>query len=166
MDTRLVVTVGLALLLANSACQKAETTATHATQAPVPIAVADVTTPAALPIVVDDPNYHVVVSQPAPCASTAPCTLRIALEAKGAFHVNDEYPYKFVADDANDKRGVHPAAGSFAKDAPTKGALTVPFTIDEGARDPVVSGTFKFSVCADEKCLIEAKKIAAKIAKP
>src|SRR5271165_6051207 len=46
-------------------------------------------------------HFFVDMDPGAPCAAGATCTLGVKLTATGAYHVNDEYPFKFKGDDAS-----------------------------------------------------------------
>jgi len=98
------------------------------------------------------PFYRVDRGPQAPCASGAPCEARVVLTALGDYHVNKDYPFKFVGD---------PTAipldgpGSFALDGAKRGTLTIKFRAPAPGTTKLV-GTFKLSVCSDETCEIEA----------
>ena len=91
-------------------------------------------------------------------------TLRLA--AIGEYHVNKEYPYKFIAAAAPgvqflgsaDANTFSRAAGDFREDGEKAATLTVRFkpTATGEAR---VSGTYKMSVCSAENCQIETPTI-------
>jgi hypothetical protein len=87
----------------------------------------------------------------------------ILLSAKAPFHVNDKYPYKFKAKEA---AGVKFAAPVTTKDSvkleTMKATMTVGFT-PEAAGKHTLSGQFSFSVCTDDKCLIEKRDLALEI---
>jgi hypothetical protein len=87
----------------------------------------------------------------------------IALTAKAPFHVNDKYPYKFKAKEG---AGVKYSAPVTSKEAvklePMKATMTVGFT-PESAGKHVLAGQFSFSVCTDDKCLIEKRDLALEI---
>lgn len=101
--------------------------------------------------------FRLDVAPPASCAAGAACEARIVLTALGAYKVNKEYPFKFVADPGP---GVAiEGTGSFAPTGAKTGTMTVRFRA-EAAGTSRVSGTFKLSVCTDEICKIEAPKVA------
>lgn len=88
---------------------------------------------------------------------------KVVLTAKGPYKCNDKYPYKLELDDTP---GVKYPAKTVKKDAvtleKTKAVMTVAFT-PESAGKKTIAGTFKFSVCTDDKCLIEKRKLALDI---
>ncbi|HMR05678.1 MAG TPA: hypothetical protein PKA88_07860 [Polyangiaceae bacterium] len=84
----------------------------------------------------------------------------VVLTAKEPFKCNDKYPYKLKLDE---NEGVKLERAVLTKDAialeKQKAVMTVPITPSApGARR--VSGEFSFSVCSDDKCLIEKRKLA------
>lgn len=91
-------------------------------------------------------------------------TLRLA--AVGDYHVNKEYPYKFVASAApgvqflgsGDANTFSRAAGDFREDGEKAATLTVRFK-PTAAGEAHVSGTYKMSVCSAENCQIETPTV-------
>ncbi len=100
------------------------------------------------------------------CRVDTPCTMTLRLAAAGEYHVNKEYPYKFIAAAAPgvqflgsaDANTFSRAAGDFREDGEKAATLTVRFkpTATGEAR---VSGTYKMSVCSAENCQIETPTI-------
>jgi hypothetical protein len=95
--------------------------------------------------------YRLDAGPPAACASGATCEARLVLTALGDYHVNKDYPFKFVGD---------PAAipvdgtGSFAIDDAKHLTMTIRFR-PTAAGTAKVTGQFKLSVCSDDTCEIE-----------
>lgn len=89
--------------------------------------------------------------------------VQIVLDAKAPFHVNKEYPYSFAL---NDSPGLKFASMKVQKDAvkleTQRATMTVPFTPSKGGAH-TISGTFKFSVCTDEQCLIKKQELALSV---
>ena len=109
---------------------------------------------------------------PAECSRSAECDVEVKLVATGAFHINDEYPYRFVADGHDGveflgKDGDRPnvfskTTGDWRKDGATTGAMTVRLkTPSPGTR--TVDGTFKLSVCSEQSCLLEQRRVATTV---
>ena len=100
------------------------------------------------------------------CRVDTPCTMTLRLAAAGEYHVNKEYPYKFIAAAAPgvqflgsaDANTFSRAAGDFREDGEKAAILIVRFkpTATGEAR---VSGTYKMSVCSAENCQIETPTI-------
>lgn len=91
-------------------------------------------------------------------------TLRLA--ASGEYHVNKEYPYKFVAAAApgvqflgnGDANTFSRAAGDFREEGEKAATMTVRFK-PSSAGEARVSGTYKMSVCSAENCQIETQAV-------
>ena len=87
----------------------------------------------------------------------------IVLNAKPPFHVNDKYPYKFKIKEAP---GLKFANLVVAKDAvklePARATVPVAFT-PESAGKHTVAGQLSFSVCTDDKCMIEKRDLSLDI---
>lgn len=117
----------------------------------------------------NDGSFVLAAQPPASCAPGATCTVPVKLEAQGEFHINDEYPYKFVAKDATgaELQGTDPqgknvfskAAGDFAKESPKVALMNVKLKPSSPGKVNV-SGTYKFSVCAESKCKIETAPVS------
>lgn len=88
--------------------------------------------------------------------------MTIKLVAAGDFHVNKEYPYKFVGAAAPNvafaKTDFTRAAGDFAEQGEKTGVMTVRFK-PSSAGDVNVSGTYKMSVCSADQCQVESQPI-------
>jgi hypothetical protein len=87
----------------------------------------------------------------------------IVLEAKGPFKVNDKYPYKFKLKEAD---GIKFQSDVVKQDAvkleKKRAVMTVAFTpASVGKKE--LAGQFSFSVCTDDKCLIEKRDLALTI---
>lgn len=84
----------------------------------------------------------------------------VVLDAKPPFKVNQEYPYSFTL---NESAGLSFANMKLKRDAvkleEKRAILSIPFTPQE-AGERTVSGTFKFSVCTEEQCLIKKHELA------
>ena len=87
----------------------------------------------------------------------------IVLQAKAPFHVNDKYPYKFKIKEAP---GLKFANLVVAKDSvklePARATVPVAFT-PESAGKHTIAGQLSFSVCTDDKCMIEKRDLALEI---
>lgn len=118
-------------------------------------------------------NFFVDAIAPADCGAGRECAVTVKLVATGEFHVNDQYPYRFKADDApgvqfagTDAAGKNvfsKAAGDWRKVDEKGGAMTVRFTpSDKG--DKTIAGTLKLSVCSAQNCLLEQRTVSATVA--
>jgi len=86
----------------------------------------------------------------------------VVLSAKPPYHVNDKYPYKFKLKEA--------PGLSFANMVVTKELVkfeparaTVPVAFTPSAGKHTLSGQLSFSVCTDDKCMIEKRDLALEI---
>jgi len=105
--------------------------------------------------------YRVDAAPLAPCTAGTTCEARLILTALGAYHVNQDYPVKFIAEPA-------PAlpldgAAAFTVDDAKHGILTVRFK-PTTAGPATLAGVFKLSVCSDDTCEIERPKIELAVA--
>jgi hypothetical protein len=118
-------------------------------------------------------NFFIDTQVPADCASGANCSVALTLVATGDFHINDEYPYKFRADDAPHVafQGTDPAganvfsktASNWQKVGPQKGTMNVVFqSADKGEKN--ISGVFKLSVCSAHNCQLEQATLTMPVA--
>ncbi len=103
-----------------------------------------------------------VVRASAPESAEGPFDFTVTLEALAGYKVNPEYPIKFTFDSGafSAEPGVlRKEQGQVEeKKAELKGVvkLTAP-------GPTVVSGKFSFSVCTDERCLIEKRDLAVSV---
>lgn len=118
-------------------------------------------------------DFFIDAVAPSDCAVGAVCTVVLKLVATGGFHINDEYPYRFKAEDTpgvqfagTDVAGKNvfsKNAGDWRKGGEKEGAMTVRFT-PMGAGAKTVAGAFKLSVCSAQNCLLEQKDVRVAIA--
>jgi hypothetical protein len=91
-----------------------------------------------------------------------PGTVTAVLTARDPYKCNDKYPYKFKFDP--------PAGGvSYPQEtvrgmqiAPKRSTMSIPF-VPSQAGAATISGTLYFSVCTDERCLIEQSKLSVSV---
>jgi hypothetical protein len=118
-------------------------------------------------------NFFIDAAPSGDCAPGASCNVALRLVATGAFHINDEYPYRFKADDApgvrflgTDGAGANvfsKAAGDWHKADAKSGAMTVKFT-PTSAGSTTIAGTLKLSVCSEANCLLEQRQVSTAVA--
>jgi hypothetical protein len=117
-------------------------------------------------------DYYVDARSGGGCAVGGPCSVVFALVAAGDYHINDEYPYKFKADDApgleflGTDDGGHDvfskSAKNWTKTGERTGAMTVTFRpLQKGIT--TIAGTFKFSVCSAKNCELEHRTLKAAV---
>lgn len=117
-------------------------------------------------------DFFIDTPQSQACAKGATCTMDVRLVATGDFHVNDDYPYRFKADDAADvqftgvdaagKNVFSKAAGDWRKTDAKSGVMTVTF-VSAGPGPKTVAGTLKLSVCSGANCLLEQRRVSAAV---
>jgi hypothetical protein len=118
-------------------------------------------------------NFFLDVSPPTDCVVGATCNVTVKLVATGEFHINDEYPYKFKADDAPGveflgadaagKNVFSKVASDWQKKDEKSGVMKIAFrAADKGQKS--VGGTFKLSVCSAQNCQLEQQPVQAAVA--
>jgi hypothetical protein len=118
-------------------------------------------------------NFFVDGKSGGDCAVGATCTVALKLTATGDFHINQDYPYKFKADDAPGLEFLGTdAAGktTFSKTASNwqtqdekSGVLSVAFR-PAASGSKTVAGTFKLSVCSAANCQLEQQQVSTTVA--
>jgi hypothetical protein len=108
----------------------------------------------------DEANFALKILPKGSYKKGTAASVEIVLDAKKPFHVNDKYPYKFKLAKSE---GVKFSAEVVKKDAvkleTQRAVMTVGFT-PESAGKKKIAGQFSFSVCTDDKCLIEKRDLA------
>lgn len=115
---------------------------------------------------VDGKNFTLDVASPG-CRAGEECTMTIKLVASADYHVNKEYPYKFVAAAApgitflgkGDATTFSKASGDFVEEGEKTATMTVRFK-PAAAGEAKVSGTYKMSVCSADQCQIEQQPVS------
>ncbi len=105
--------------------------------------------------------YRLDAAPLAPCAPGATCEVKLVLTALGDYHINKEYPFKFIGEPPP----ALPLDGepSFAHDSDQRATLTL--RVKPTAAGPTtLAGVFKLSVCSDDTCEIEKPKIELAVA--
>ncbi len=109
--------------------------------------------------VVTEESFSVWLQAVSPVAAGGSATVEAVLVAKPPYHCNAEYPHKF-------KLGAAPPGLSYPE-ATVKGmqvtaersVLRIPVQAQSPGK-ATVSGTLSFSVCTDERCLVEKRELA------
>jgi hypothetical protein len=121
---------------------------------------------------VDRPEFAASLAGAAEAHPWVPATIEVAVAARGGFHVNAEYPTSFtVAPAAPGVRYPRARLDGSSVDrlacekvpAETCGLkLVVPYFVEKpGAYN--VGGTVRFSVCDEERCLIEKVELSRRV---
>ena len=102
------------------------------------------------------------IAQIVPPASLTAGTVaqfRILLEAQNGYKVNDEYPIKFVVQETPDVKPTKPTVRKEdGKVEKLRAELPVSVTVSKPGEHQV-GGKLSFSVCTDERCLIEKRDL-------
>lgn len=89
------------------------------------------------------------------------CVLRVRIEALDGFHLNEQYPFQFRSEPIE---GVaFDAPGPLLRDSATVGTLLVRFTPMRAGLAPI-AGLVRLCVCSEERCVIEAPRVALSVA--
>ncbi len=119
--------------------------------------------PAAAPAVaagpkVDNPNYNVVFRAEGPYQQGKEGTAEVVVEAKGEYHINDQYPFRFTPKEGEGASFKGPVGREGAAVEKTKVVLKVPFTPTR-AGEVKLAGKISLSVCSDKQCLMEKQEL-------
>lgn len=106
-------------------------------------------------------NFALDLASPG-CKATEECSMTIKLAPGAEFHVNKEYPYKFIATPAagvtflgkSDPNTFARSSGDFAEQGEKSATMTVRFKA-ASAGEAKVAGKYKLSVCSADQCQIE-----------
>jgi hypothetical protein len=122
---------------------------------------------------VERPEFVVTITGPAEVSAGRASAFAVSVAASGTFHLNEDYPSSFrVADppvgvryprEKVDRASgiVLEPCGAGAKACSAR--LLVPFVADAPGTH-TVGGTLAFSVCDDDRCLIERVPVSLSIA--
>jgi len=108
---------------------------------------------------VNDEAFSTWLQAVSPVPAGGPAAVEAVLVAKAGYHCNAEYPHKF-------KLGAAPAGLSYPE-ATVKGmqvtaersVLRIP-VVAQSAGKATVAGTLQFSVCNEERCLVEKRELS------
>ncbi len=109
---------------------------------------------------VDDPSFELSLVAKAGLKAGQPGDVELVLVAKAPFHVNDKYPIKLKL---KETAGLKYESLTLGKDRvkleAQRATLPVGFTAERAGKF-TVAGQFAFSVCTDDKCLMEKRDLA------
>jgi hypothetical protein len=109
--------------------------------------------------VVQDDTFSTWLQAVSPVAAGSPATVEAVLVAKAPYHCNADYPHKF-------KLAAAPAGLAYPE-ATVKGmqvtaersVLRIPVVAQSSGKS-TVSGTLHFSVCNEDRCLVEKRELS------
>jgi hypothetical protein len=149
--------IGAGLLsMSAAACSKPEPS--QPAQPAAPAAAAQVASPPQ-PSIEDNTFKLALVSEPE-YAAGAPATLKVLLEAKGGYHVNQDYPIRVDLKAPAAVKLTKPSLGKpdAAEFGEHKARFDVPFSADKGSHQ--VSANVDFAVCTPETCVPDQRTLA------
>ena len=112
---------------------------------------------------VSDPNFELMLKPEAAYRVGQQAQIQIVLEAKGVYKVNKDYPYKFKLQPSEGIQYADLVVGKKAVALETKRAIMTVRLTPAAKGKKRVSGRFFFSICTDEKCLIEKRDLSSHI---
>jgi hypothetical protein len=155
MKTSLGAILLAAVALAGSGCSKESRASTDGEKSQGPSA----SSPARPSL--DNANYRAEMKAPGPCKSNSTCTAEVLVEAKGEYHINDKYPYRFKLEDPPPQGIKYPKPVIGKEDGTMderKVVLKVPF-VSETSGAKKVAGTLSLSVCSAANCLMDKQPL-------
>lgn len=139
-------------------CGKDTGAATAQADTAVPAAPASAAEPAAA-AEFSEAEFHLVLRPVGEYKAATPARVEVLLEAKAPYKINDKYPFKLELEPTP---GVKLESRSVGKDKVTitgKQAVMAVALTPEAAGSKRIAGRFKFSVCNDERCLLEKRDL-------
>jgi len=106
-------------------------------------------------------NYRAEIKSSGACRKDNTCAVEVLVEAKGDYHINDKYPYRFKVEDPPPPGIKYPKPVVGKEDGTMdqrKVVLKVPF-ISEASGDKRVGGTLSLSVCSAANCLMDKQPL-------
>jgi hypothetical protein len=135
---------------------KAVETPAPANHAPKPVAANAVQGP-----VVTGEGFSVHMQAAPGTVAGKPSSAEVVLKAQAPFHCNDKYPYKLALDPTPGVSYPEQTVRNIAIGEQSS-TLAVPFTASAPGKH-TLSGQLSFSVCTDDKCLVEKQKVSVTI---
>ena len=109
----------------------------------------------------DNANYSAKIESAGPCKKDQTCAASVVVVAKGEYHINDKYPYRFKLEDPPPAGLKYPKAVIGKEDGTMderKVTLKVPF-VPASAGDKKVAGLLSLSVCSAANCLMDKQQL-------
>ena len=109
----------------------------------------------------ENANYSAKIASAGPCKKDQTCSAEIVVQAKGEYHINDKYPYRFKLEDPPPAGLKYPKPVIGKEDGTMdehKVTLKVPF-VPASAGDKKVAGTLSLSVCSAANCLMDKQQL-------
>jgi hypothetical protein len=112
--------------------------------------------------IVAEAPFSVWLQAQSPLAAGTAGTVEAVLVAKAPYHCNADYPHKFKLGAAPTGLTYPEATVKGAKITPERSVLAIPVQAQAPGK-ATVSGTLQFSVCNDERCLVEKRELALEL---
>jgi hypothetical protein len=109
----------------------------------------------------ENANYRAEMRSAGACRKDSPCAAEVLVEAKGEYHINDKYPYRFKLEDPPPPGVKYPKPVVGKEDGTMderKVVMKVPF-VSEASGQAKVSGTLSLSVCSAANCLMDKQPL-------
>ena len=109
----------------------------------------------------DNANYSAKIASAGPCKKDQTCSAEVVVVAKGEYHINDKYPYRFKLEDPPPAGLKYPKPVIGKEDGTMderKITLKVPF-VPASAGDKKVAGLLSLSVCSAANCLMDKQQL-------
>jgi len=109
----------------------------------------------------ENANYIAKITSAGPCKKDQTCSAEVVVQAKGEYHINDKYPYRFKLEDPAPAGMKYPKPVIGKEDGTMdehKVMLKVPF-VSTSAGDKKVAGTLSLSVCSAANCLMDKQQL-------
>jgi hypothetical protein len=112
----------------------------------------------------DEAPFALRMVPKAPYAAGKAGEVEVRLQAKAGFKCNDQYPYKFKAEESGEVEYAAPVVKGDAMRHESKqlAVMTVRFTPKSSGKK-TIAGQFSFSVCTEEQCLVERRDLSLAI---
>jgi hypothetical protein len=109
--------------------------------------------------VVSEDAFSAWLQTASPAKAGGPVQLEAVLVAKPPYHCNPEYPHKFKLNPAPAGLAYPEETVRGMKVTPERSVLAIPVNA-QSAGKPTVSGTLSFSVCTEERCMVEKRDLS------
>jgi len=109
--------------------------------------------------VVSEDAFSAWLQTASPAKAGGPVQLEAVLVAKPPYHCNPEYPHKFKLNPAPAGLAYPEETVRGMKVTPERSTLAIPVNA-QSAGKPTISGTLSFSVCTEERCMVEKRDLS------
>lgn len=109
--------------------------------------------------VVSEEAFSAWLQTASPAKAGGPVQLEAVLVAKPPYHCNPEYPHKFKLNPAPAGLAYPEETVRGMKVTPERSTLAIPVNA-QSAGKPTISGTLSFSVCTEERCMVEKRDLS------